>query len=279
MTGSKGGRMQRRRFIQAFALGTLATQLPTLRAGEPQSEDASIKDYLYRMRFPDDHYHQDILTSDQDKVILNQVCKRMKRIQRVVGYGNFNIISFDEALSVSNRYSRIGSFTPGEIQLIEQLFYEDAGIYGFSGEKTMEKLTASIDRQDVRKIPGSGHFLFRGRPSELYNDIRKKVGEQVVLTSGIRGVVKQMSLFLDKASRNEGNLSLASRSLAPPGYSFHGTGDFDVGRNGWGSLNFTEAFAATEEFRRLTDLGYIDIRYPIDNRLGVRFEPWHIKIG
>jgi D-alanyl-D-alanine carboxypeptidase len=271
--------MQRRRFIQAFALGTLAAQLPSLRAGEPQPEGEAIKDYLYRMRFPDDHYHQDILASDKEKTILNQVCNRLKRVQRVVGYGNFNIISFDEALSVSKRYSRIGAFPRQEIQLIEHLFYKDAGIYGFSGEKTMEQLTASIDRKEVAKIPGSGHFLFRGKSTELYKDIRRKVGDQVVLTSGIRGVVKQMTLFLDKANRHEGNLSLASRSLAPPGYSFHGTGDFDVGRTGWGSLNFTEAFAATEEFRRLTDLGYIDIRYPIDNRLGVRFEPWHIKTG
>ena len=31
------------------------------------------------------------------------------------------------------------------------------------------------------------------------------------------------------------------------------------------------------KLRRLTDLGYIDIRYPPDNDQGVRFEPWHIK--
>jgi zinc D-Ala-D-Ala carboxypeptidase len=25
-------------------------------------------------------------------------------------------------------------------------------------------------------------------------------------------------------------------------------------------------------------LGYVQIRYTEDNRLGVRFEPWHIKV-
>lgn len=271
--------MQRRRFIQTLAFGAIASQMPALRAAAPPDEGEEVKDYLHRMRFPDNHYAQDYLASEKNRPTLDQVCERLKRIQRIVGYGNFNIISFDEAIKTARRYGRVGAFKTAETELIEQLFYADAGIYGFSGEKPMEKLTESISLKDVSKIPGTGHYLFRGKPMELYDDIRRSIGDQLILTSGIRGVVKQMALFLDKASRHEGNLSLASRSLAPPGYSFHGTGDFDVGRSGWGSLNFTEAFARTKEFKRLTDLGYIDIRYPINNRLGVRFEPWHIKIG
>lgn len=90
--------------------------------------------------------------------------------------------------------------------------------------------------------------------------------------------MKQFLLFLNKAYSNDGNLSLASRSLAPPGYSFHGNGDFDVGQVGYGALNFTERFTETEVFKRLSEMGYLQLRYPEDNRLGVRFEPWHIKI-
>lgn len=52
-----------------------------------------------------------------------------------------------------------------------------------------------------------------------------------------------------------------------------------MGIVGWGTRNFTNEFATTDEFRRLQDLGYIDIRYPEDNRFGVRFEPWHIKVS
>ena len=69
------------------------------------------------------------------------------------------------------------------------------------------------------------------------------------LTSGIRGVVKQFLLYLDKADNNHGNLSLASRSLAPPGYSYHGIADFDVGQIGYGILNFTGRFTTTEVFK------------------------------
>jgi LAS superfamily LD-carboxypeptidase LdcB len=91
-------------------------------------------------------------------------------------------------------------------------------------------------------------------------------------------VVKQIYLFLNKADKVDGNLSLASYSLAPPGHSYHAIGDFDVGKNGLGRKNFSEEFASTDEFKRLIDLGYLGIRYPEDNSFGVRHEPWHIKI-
>ncbi len=78
----------------------------------------------------------------------------------------------------------------------------------------------------------------------MYHKIKKDVGENVILTSGLRSVTKQFMLFLNKAYHNDSNLSLASRSLAPPGYSFHGVGDFDVGQVGFGASNFTEKFTA-----------------------------------
>ena len=56
------------------------------------------------------------------------------------------------------------------------------------------------------------------------------------------------------------------------------TRDFDVGKYGLGEQNFTANFSSTEEFQRLIRLGYVDIRYTDDNRFGVRFEPWHIKL-
>ena len=91
--------------------------------------------------------------------------------------------------------------------------------------------------------------------------------------------MKQFYLFLSKAMRFDGNLSLASRSLAPPGYSYHATGDFDVGQKGFGGGNFDESFITTSVFKELTKLGYVEYRYGRDNLLGVRYEPWHIKLG
>ena len=95
---------------------------------------------------------------------------------------------------------------------------------------------------------------------------------------------EQVNNYLEKIRNFDGDfagdiyLSETSRSLAPPGYSFHGIGDFDVGKIGLGEANFTIDFSNTEEFQRLITLGYVDIRYTDTNRFGVRYEPWHIKI-
>jgi LAS superfamily LD-carboxypeptidase LdcB len=45
-----------------------------------------------------------------------------------------------------------------------------------------------------------------------------------------------------------------------------------------GHKNFTEAFAKTDEFKRLIDLGHVTIRYPRGNPYGVRYEPWHVGV-
>ena len=88
-----------------------------------------------------------------------------------------------------------------------------------------------------------------------------------------------MHLFLKKSILVGGNLSRASRSLAPPGHSYHGIGDFDVGKVGLGYANFTEKFSQTDEFKQLKKLGFVQIRYTEDNPFGVRYEPWHIKVS
>ena len=135
-----------------------------------------------------------------------------------------------------------------------------------------------VDKSDTTKIAGSGHYLYKGDAQKKYMLLKRDVGEQIILTSGVRSIVKQMHLFLAKLEKSNGNLSLASRSLAPPGHSFHGIGDFDVGRKGLGENNFTAEFAKTDEFKRLCELDYVDIRYTKSNRFGVRYEPWHIKV-
>ena len=125
----------------------------------------------------------------------------------------------------------------------------------------------------------TGNYLYKGLPLETYQKIKRDVGDKVILTSGVRSVTKQLLLFLNKAYNKDGNLSLASRSLAPPGYSYHGIGDFDVGQIGYGADNFTKRFTGTEVYRKLRDLRYLNIRYTENNLLGVRFEPWHIKVS
>ena len=204
--------------------------------------------------------------------------ERLNQVSRYVGFGNFNIISFDLVLHYARNVSKIGAFTPSELALLEKLFYDATEPYGFFGQRTCESLTAAIAEKEVYKVPRSGHYLFQGEALHAFERLQKDVGPTLILTSGVRSVAKQMSLFLDKISACEGNISLAAKSIAPPGHSYHSIGDFDVGKQGFGYLNFTEEFAHTEEFLALQTLPYVRTRYVPGNPDGVWFEPWHIQI-
>ncbi len=281
--------MDRRNFIKLLGLAVAGAGVSTdalagmvqaslTPAANPYFSDSWIKDYLHKMHNFDAHHPGDLYVSPARAPIFHSVRNRLLRVQRTVGYGNFHLIGFDEVLQVARGYSRVGTFPGRELDFIEEMFYRDAAEYGFLGPKAIRNLTEHIHRSSTVKIHRTGNHLYRGSPVALYHKLRKKVGSDAILTSGIRSVMKQFLLFLNKAQGSELNLSMASRSLAPPGYSFHGTGDFDVGQAGFGAANFTERFTTTGVFRRLTDQGFVKLRYCRNNFLGVRFEPWHIKV-
>ncbi|UCG21751.1 MAG: M15 family metallopeptidase, partial [Deltaproteobacteria bacterium] len=237
------------------------------------------KDYLHKMRNFNVHHHGDVRLDTRQFQLLKSCVNRFKRVQRTVGHGNFYLLSFDEAIRIARSYSRVGRFTRAELDFLEMIFYFDAANYGFFGKKPVKNITDQVKRREVVKVPYTGNYLYRGQPLQTYKQIIRGIGDGVVLTSGVRSITKQFLLFLNKAYGSEGNLSLASRSLAPPGYSYHGIGDFDVGQVGLGADNFTERFTTTSVYKRLNEKGYVRIRYPLDNLLGVRFEPWHIKVN
>ncbi len=279
--------MKRRDFLKTIALSLigwgitpelLAKNITQPPATLSEDLDDHIRDYLHKMKSFDAPYEDDVRIVGSEYKIFKSAVMRLRRLQEFVGHGNFQMLSFDNGLKIAQKYSQVGKFYKAEINFMEKIFYAEAQHYGFFGQKPLKKLTDRIKRDKVLKIPYTGNYLFKGIPFETFNSIKKQLGEQVILTSGVRGVMKQFLLFLNKAYKHGGNLSLASRSLAPPGYSFHGNGDFDVGQAGFGVFNFTERFTVTEVYKRLSDLGYLKLRYPQKNLLGVRFEPWHIKI-
>jgi hypothetical protein len=281
--------MKRRDFLKALAAGLITGGIAPVRAmagiticatGSPlPTIDGHIKDYLKKMQAFDKPHHQDVYLDPNDILLLKSSANRFKRLQGTVGYGNFNLLSFDDAIKIARNYSRVGAFAKEELGFLEKIFYEDSANYGFFGDKPVKNLTERVRRRKVVKIPKTGHYLYKGPPVETYMKIRNDIGEQVILTSGVRSVIKQFRLFLNKAHRSGGNLSLASRQLAPPGYSYHGISDFDVGQVGFGAANFSERFTTTFVYRRLKELGFLKLRYPRGNILGVRFEPWHIRVS
>jgi len=223
-------------------------------------------------------HSNDIYLSQEDFQTLSILRQRLRRLKKFVGFANFNIISYNSAMYYARNYSTIGKFTQAEIHLMERFFYEDPSRYGFYGKKTVETITTSINHSDLQKINGSGHFIFKGNSLESFRRLQKDVDtHNVILTSGVRSVIKQMRLFTDKLYRNHGNITKTTHSIAPPAYSYHSTGDYDLGKRGFGYANFTSRFALTKEFRELKKLPYIEMRYTLLNNDGVRYEPWHIK--
>lgn len=280
--------MKRRYLLKTLGLSCIGASIsPTITAktsrsyfaGVNHAKEDGLKDYLQKIQNFNLPHRDDVLIDEELYPTFESTVKRLTRLQKLVGHGNFNILNFTDGLALAKNYSQVGKFTKQELDFMDSIFYEDGRRYGFMGQKPLKEITDKIQKKEVTKIPYSGNYLYKERSIKIYNDIKKELGDQVILTSGIRSVMKQFLLFLNKVHNSDGNLSLASRSLAPPGYSFHGNGDFDVGQAGYGKLNFTGTFTKTEVYKRLTELGYLKLRYPADNRLGVRYEPWHIKIN
>lgn len=244
-----------------------------------QLDDAEIDSYLRKIRNFDAIFPSDIYLDPRYEPLLLKTSRHLARVESYMGHGNFNLMSFDEMLRAGRNFSQIGAFEADELNFLEEVFFANPTRYGFFGKKISQEITEAIPKNGVAKIANSGHFLLKGESLNLYNQLRKDVGEDLILTSGVRSIVKQMHLFLAKTIEANGNLSRASRSLAPPGHSYHGVGDFDIGKIGFGERNFTADFSTTEEYQKIARLGYVDIRYPTDNLFGVRFEPWHIKLG
>ena len=151
---------------------------------------------------------------------------KLKLIQRHIGYGNFNLISFDRMIRVARYASKIQRFTKKELEFLESIFYYNPSSHGFFGNKISSNITDIIKSREVVKIPRTGHYLFKGQPEKTYYEMKKDIGNTIILTSGVRSIVKQTKLFLDKVNKTRGNLSIASRSLAPPAFTYHSIGDF-----------------------------------------------------
>jgi hypothetical protein len=239
-------------------------------------EETMPKDHL--AIFEEAQHLEPIVAKGEELDLLKSAFARLSAVQKHIGFGNFNVIGFDAMLSVAKTSKAIGAFDAKELGYLEALFFRDAKEYGFFGAKVTEQLTSLIEQKEIFKAAHTGHYLYKGQAAKVYESVKKDIGETIVMTSGVRGIPKQFYLFLAKTLKCGGSYSEASRSLAPAGYSYHGVGDFDVGKVGFGEKNFTQDFEQTREFEKLMQLGYIAIRYPRGNPYGVYFEPWHVEV-
>ncbi len=244
-----------------------------------ETSDTAVVDYLYKIQNFDNNFKSDVFLGSKKFLDLKRLSRRLNRAQTIIGYLNFSILDFPLLIKYAKNYPAIGKFTDSELELVDELITRSARDYGFFGDKLIANINDKILPRHLSKISSSGQYLYKDAAYNLYKRIQDDVGERVILTSGVRGLMKQLQLFTAKAVRTQGNLSRASRSLAPPGHSYHGIGDFDIGDIRLGKMNFTEKFSDTNIYKKLVDLGYIKIRYRTNNKFGVRYEPWHIKVS
>ena len=279
--------LKRRDFLKTMTTVTLGCGFAPLALAAPSTKDHKHRPkpgqklsqpYLQKIKYFNRHHGDDIFLKPDDLRLLKKAVRRLFRIQQTVGFGNFYLLSFDETLKISRTYVSVGAFRSSEVEFLEKIFYCDATDYGFYGKKPLTNITDTLDPARIVKVPNNHNYLYKGESLETYERIKKDVGDRATLTSGLRGISKQFLLFLNKALKSKGNLSMSSRSLAPPGYSYHGIGDFDIGQVGFGRANWSKRFTQTPVFKRLQTLDYISLRYPERNCLGVRFEPWHVEV-
>ncbi len=254
---------------------TLIATAPMVYTAVPKEETKPI----LRVKNFNTTFDDDLFLEPKKIKLLKSVSHKLVLVKNYVGFGHFNLISFDEMIAIGKNYRKLAQFTKDELDFLDEVFHFNAAQYGFYGDKVLDQMTAKISIRDVCKVPHTGHYIYKSEAYALYLKIQREIGPSIILTSGVRGIVKQMQLFLAKAIRVKANMSKASRSLAPPGHSYHGIGDFDVGKVGFGIGNFTSRFAKTDEYKKLIASGYINIRYTENNPFGVRYEPWHIKVA
>ena len=108
-----------------------------------------------------DQLFPEIVLSEDEIKIFNKTLSRFSRLQKYIGYGNFNVIGWDQSLKFARNYNQIGKFSRAELEFVEKLFAIDANTLGFYGDKVVTRLSSSILKKDIRKIPGTGHYLFR----------------------------------------------------------------------------------------------------------------------
>jgi len=233
------------------------------------------QDYFDRMVAADDVFENDQFLSPVELEMAREVVERLRDVEAFVGHGRFTTLSFKTVFKHSAGLAS-RRFTVADIRFLRDIFNRSSELLGFNGPRISDQFLAGHPQDALTFYPKYGEYLLSGEASGQFERLQAELGASVMLTSGYRGHPKQMLLYLEKVVESEGNLSLASRNRAPAGYSFHFTGDFDVGDVALGEQSFSRRFLKTAIYQSMLRAGWVKWRYPSHNLLGVRFEPWHI---
>jgi D-alanyl-D-alanine carboxypeptidase len=232
-------------------------------------------DYFSRMIAADQPYDGDRYLEPSELAFARKVIDRLRAVEAHVGHGRFNTLGFEKVFKVASDLPS-ARFSVPQIRFMRALFGRSNTFFDYRGARVSEEFLAHHNPEDLVHYPEDGDYLIDGEPSRRFDALKQKLGNSLTLMSGYRGHPKQMLLYLDKVVASDGNLSLASRNRAPAGYSYHFSGDFDIGDRRFGDANFSRQFLKSPVYQATLQSDEWAQRYPHHNVLGVRFEPWHI---
>lgn len=206
---------------------------------------------------------------------LRALAARLAAVERQMGFVAFAVTDYPSVFALGDVHKKL-RFSAEERAALSALFALDARRFGFTGPRASEDLDAAMPRSRLVKTRGSAVLVYPAA-AELVRRLQDAGCKRLIVTSGARGIPKQTLLFVRKALRV--GFAQAARSVAPPGYSFHATGDIDVGDADAGAdVNFSERFAGTGTYACIAALPGVRWRYPKGNAANVIYEPWHLAV-
>lgn len=183
--------------------------------------------------------------------------------------------------------------TASEIKLINIILEINPSKYGFTGEhlgidKVPNDLVAIKDQKYTfrRKVHQIKTQYLRKAVFDAYTQMNKSIlsnlGKKILIDSAYRSPTYQCLIFLHYFKIYNFDFELTTKRVAIPGYSEHCSSikpALDViTENGLPSDRKPLNFARSAEYRWLkknaTKFGFVQ-SYPIHNKLGIMFEPWH----
>ena len=106
--------------------------------------DLQVRDYYGKMRRFDTPSDDDVVLRGEELAVLHVTQARLQRLVKTVGYANFALLGFDDAVRMADSYPAVGAFTRDELEFLECQFYADAAVYGFYGIKAINRLTDRV---------------------------------------------------------------------------------------------------------------------------------------
>lgn len=180
---------------------------------------------------------------------------------------------------------------PAERKLIKKIQNLDISKYGkktpFYGLKPVPNNLVMVRGQKYEEKGMLRHVFASFLPRKVYEAFKKmnkalkrETGKSLLIRSGYRSLAYQMIVFLRHLKNNFWDLRKTMKGVALPGYSQHGC-------PGKQAIDFTTAgifgkknkdFSRTKEYQWLrknaSKFGFY-LSFPKNNKIGVKFEPWH----